>query len=935
MILVETLAIEVGTSIAKSILKCWLKDASIAADASSTIVDVLRGRVSDRLTQREAQRQFEIIGEKVGKALLPVFEAEGGGIAEESRVSVALAVAETLNTATSDVLARNNLVPSELAKQLLQSHPAYSYHFSDAEGRLYERIVSESCEYIVDIASQLPSFTVKIFAEVLAREGYLVSMAEKTLKEVQRMREELQPQVGAARFELEYRRAVVRNLDIVELFGAEVSAASRRYKLSVAYISLSLEQKLPPVVQHEGEGQILTEYATQQKPQIFEQVVSVNQALADTPYLFIQGDPGSGKTTLLQWIAVNSASKSFPPELASWNGTTPFYIRLRKHVPETSTADLELPAPEEFPRLVAPEVAGSMPLGWVHREFLDGRAILLIDGVDEIPASYREAVGTWIAKLVAAYTKIRVIVTSRPYAKIDLQGFTEAFLRPMELFDIEAFIDHWHAAVAEDIQVKEEQVQLQLQAKRLKETIQQNRDKRNLVTNPLLCAMLCALNHEQYQQLPSDRTALYEACCKLLVERRDMARRIFLTDYPAARLTYEEKSMLLEDLAYWFIRNGWSEATFQQVDEWFARKLARVQAPSKKVTGKDARIYFVERSGIIREPVAGTIDFAHRTFQEYLAAKALVYEGDIGILVQQARNDQWREVVLMASGLASKRVREELILRLIGQGETEKEYRSRLYLLAAACAQESVEQVGQNVKLQVERRLEALIPPRNLTDAKALVAAGELVVPYLHAQYKYSAEVAAACVYTLTQIANDAALEDYANDLSSNVIKGLFEGIEKFDNKEIYAQRLLSQFEETPLLFLSSLEGLQYLPHLTSLSLANLTRLMDLSPLASLPQLTSLSLEDLPGVPDLTPLASLPQLTSLSLGDLGDVKDLTPLASLRNLTRLKLNVSESEASFDPLIALEKLEYIELSGSFDQLAIPRNIRAIVHIMRQSQ
>jgi hypothetical protein len=51
------------------------------------------------------------------------------------------------------------------------------------------------------------------------------------------------PEIEAARFETEYRRTAVRKLDELELFGVDVSAVSRRHRLSVAYVTLSVEQR--------------------------------------------------------------------------------------------------------------------------------------------------------------------------------------------------------------------------------------------------------------------------------------------------------------------------------------------------------------------------------------------------------------------------------------------------------------------------------------------------------------------------------------------------------------------------------------------------------------------------------------------------------------------------------------------------------------------
>src|SRR5579872_6382841 len=156
MPLLEALAIDVGSSIAKAIVKRWVGDSGPVSDAAASIVDVLKGRTADKLAQRRAERQFEAIGEKVGENLLPIFQVEGALLEENERLAVAQAVAETLNAITSEMIAQQNFEPSEVARQLLLAHPASSYIFAEAEGHLYECIIKESCQYIVDIASQLP-----------------------------------------------------------------------------------------------------------------------------------------------------------------------------------------------------------------------------------------------------------------------------------------------------------------------------------------------------------------------------------------------------------------------------------------------------------------------------------------------------------------------------------------------------------------------------------------------------------------------------------------------------------------------------------------------------------------------------------------------------------------------------------------------------------
>src|SRR5260221_6115927 len=134
MPLAEVVAVEIGSIIAKYILKLWLKDASLGSDIASNVIDILRSKTSDMLAQRRGNRQFEIIGEKVGENLLPLFEYEGAHLDEGERIAVAYAVASTFNQSTlsTEIIVKRNLEPAELSEHIFAVYPTATGDFTEA-----------------------------------------------------------------------------------------------------------------------------------------------------------------------------------------------------------------------------------------------------------------------------------------------------------------------------------------------------------------------------------------------------------------------------------------------------------------------------------------------------------------------------------------------------------------------------------------------------------------------------------------------------------------------------------------------------------------------------------------------------------------------------------------------------------------------------------
>lgn len=898
MPIAETLTLTLGPVLAKSILRLWLKDQTLLVDLSASVIDLLSLQTQDKLLQRKGERQFQAIGDSIAETLLPIYQREGSGFSEEALEAITYAVAHSFSKTdiSTRLLAHLDLDPNRLASLIIESNTQQVIGFSTDEHNFYIRIVTEAAQDIVDISSKMPSFTENSFSEILKRESYLIEIVTQILQEIKLIRQRSQEDnsdIFAADFEANYLRAVIRNLDKMELFGATVSEASAKHPLSIAYVTLSVKQsnvESDDVNSEENLDQL---------------TVSVDTALQDCKRLLIRGEAGSGKTTLLRWIAMRASSRSFGEKLVRWNDKIPFFIPLREYV------DSDLPEPQEFPSTVAKTIIGEMPHGWVHKLFRAGRAILLVDGVDEI--SKRDKVKEWLTELIATFDDVPVIITSRSAA---IEGdwlssayFEDAELQPMSISDIRVFIDQWHDAVKAVLQFEEEKNELAQLAIALKSRINNNLALRSLATSPLLCAMICALHRDRRQQLPRDRIELYEACSEMLLERRDIERKVDLRAYPS--LSYRQKRVLLEDLAYHLIKNGWSDLSKDRVLERFSKRLSTMEGLRRSYSGLDVLKLFLERSGMLREPIVGRIDFPHKTFQEFLAAHKALDDDDTGVLVDHATNDQWREVIILAAGLAQEWQRADLIKLLIARGDNEISKRHQIHLLAVACL-EAAPTIPQEIRQELNRRLQLLVPPKNITEAKALSSAGDLAVPYLVPKREYRATVAAACVRALALIGTESALsmlEEYKQDDRQTVSNELIRAWDYFDREE-FAERILAKSKSITAITVSSLTGIEHLKSLEELCIKDNQEVTDLAFLEGL-NIRRLQIENCSRLSDLTHLSSM-NLNKLEIIKCGAIDTLEAIGKIKTLNTLKISDCPKIIDFSPLASLQSLQGLDLN-----------------------
>ncbi|MGW0946643.1 NACHT domain-containing protein [Streptomyces sp. NPDC002623] len=862
-VVVVRLASTVVSTIARSMLKPS-PGAGLAADpvrplprqpGPEKLARVLSGRIAD------------------GYAALP----------EHERLAAVAAVQDTFAAAgelTADRLFAADLDPGRLAHEVRR--PVAD--LAEPAQVLYTELLRLCCAHLVEQLTAQPSFAARAAVEQTRRTGELL-----------RKRPDATSSADLA-FEQRYADFVAEAHSRLELFGVTLGGRHRaEWPLDTAYLSLAVngERRYAPL----GEG----------LPDETRTPVKVEQALADRRRLLLRGPAGSGKSTLMQWLALNAARRSFGPELADWNRCVPFVLRLRSfHTPDG------LPLPEDF--LPASGVPLRAPEGWVEELLNSGRALVLVDGVDEVPQRLRDRTEKWLKSLLTAFPQARYLVTTRPSAVpedwLTPQGFTAHTLLPMERDDIRAFVRHWHDAARQECAPDTERELLDRYEASLTEAVTTRRDLGRLATNPLMCALLCALNRDRRTYLPRARKELYDAALDMLLVRRDTERDI--SPVEGVVLSRDEQTALLQRLAYWMIRNGQVEAARDEVvamlDEWLdSMPQVREQGDAEQVFA-----HLLIRSGLLREPVPGYVDFVHRTFQDYLGAKAAVETRDFGVLVRNAHDDQWDDVVRMAVGHARVEERTRLLRQLLRRADKVQRYRHRLVLLAAASLEHAPE-LDPAVRREVESRAEELMPPRTMEEAEELAKVGELVLELLPGPEGLDEATAAAVVRTAALTggpAGMAVIARFREDTRHQVVYQLSRGWRFFDAAE-YADAVLAG-AQLPRSYLhvvtpEQFAALERLPHIERFHVKAHLGIPEAMIKSARAKWLFLNGE---GVDDLAPLARLTRLELLGLDGCSDVRDLAPVAGLP-VTNLYLYGLSPELSLAPLGSLRELVQVSL------------------------
>ncbi|MDB1086669.1 NACHT domain-containing protein [Streptomyces sp. ACA25] len=781
----------------------------------------------------------------------------------------------------------------QFARQLRARTPEATRALSADAARFHDRLIDTASLHILHFFTQRSTFIPSALVEQTRMLRRLIALTDSLLGQ-------LPPslRVQDLEFEERYGRYLVGKHSLLTIYGIDLDHA-REWPLDAAYLSLEAVERRP--WRGGGGGTPPDEDDQPPAPQPAE------RALAGRERVLLRGVAGSGKTTLVQWLAVTTARQELGEGMQHLRGRVPFVLPLRT----LTRSGKELPAPAAF--LTAVGCPLSPPPGWAERVLSAGRGLLLIDGLDEVPEQEREHARRWLRELLHAFPGNLWLVTARPSAVregwLSAEDFSELSLTQMSRDDVAAFIRRWHRAVRAD----------PLYEVKLLDAVRLKPDLGRLATNPLMCGLICALHRERRGYLPRGRKALYDAALTMLLERRDRERD--MGSPSGVELDAEAQVQLLQKLAYWLIRNGRSEMDQEVAVGLLERVLPSMPHVGAPESARAVYRHLLDRSGLLREPSPGAVDFVHRTFQDYLGAKEAVEEQDFPLLVDHAHLDQWEDVIRMAVAHCRPEERARLLRALVARGDADAEQRVRLHLLAMACLEHAT-QLDPTVRKLAEQRASEVMPPRTLGEAESLAAVGPVALELLPGPEELTDEEARAVVVTAGRIATDAALTKlarFAHHPGRGVRNQLAWAWNRFDATH-YATEIIRHLPEDDSWYLvartqeelrvfhevvdhawlhvlgdfdaEDIMGAVAGKRITRLNIRDNSRLTGLSCLSALPHLESLALVNCPAVTDLRPLTGVPGLTRVTLEACQGLRSLEPLDRVRRLDMLHLRLTQ-------------------------------------------
>ncbi|MBD2498068.1 NACHT domain-containing NTPase [Nostoc sp. FACHB-280] len=361
--------------------------------------------------------------------------------------------------------------------------------------------------------------------------------------------------------------------------------------------------------------------------------------------LMVLGQPGAGKTTFLQAIANSCNLGLFQPDYL------PIFIRLKDFAEDirgSSQISLFNYLCESFLNLGISEQE-------INTVFAHGRALILLDGLDEVVAKDISKIISKIRQFTEKFYKNKIIITCRlGVQNYKFYGFTEVEIGNFSQPQIANFAEKWFLAVAKQPPAIAKDLASRFMQKL---ELKANFPILDLATTPLLLNFIC-LVFQFTEDFPTNRAEIYKQILDLLLFRWDEAKGIKRDEiYPNFSLLHKIK--LLSHLA----AITFPQSSYFQPGSHLCRLITDYllqnfnpphDAAALEIESASVLQAIESQHGLLMQKALGIYAFSHFSLQQYLTAKEIVLNINsqtLAELMNHLSKKYWREVFLLSAGM--------------------------------------------------------------------------------------------------------------------------------------------------------------------------------------------------------------------------------------------------------------------------------------------
>lgn len=361
-----------------------------------------------------------------------------------------------------------------------------------------------------------------------------------------------------------------------------------------------------------------------------------------TPYLMVLGGPGTGKSTFLRKIGLEALKGR--QKVGFQHLCLPVLLELKEF--RSSEIDIKAAIGREFEICGFPEYQR-----FTEQALAQGQLLVLLDGLDEVPADRLNELVSRIQNFVDRYSKNRFIASCRVAAyRYNLRRFTDVAIADFSDEQIQSFITSWFQQQPEQGKACWEKLASQDYAA-----------ARELAHTPLLLTLVCLL-YQRAGQFPTNRATLYYRALWVLLEEWAGEKGI-PQELLYKGLDTRRKELMLAEIAHDALQ---SDQLFLSKRE-IARQIERIlqdMLPEEPFIDGVAVLRSMEiQHGILVEQADEIYSFSHLTIQEFLTAQYIVDDEEKieQLVTDRLTETRWHEVFLLLAGL--KRA-DKLLLRI-------------------------------------------------------------------------------------------------------------------------------------------------------------------------------------------------------------------------------------------------------------------------------